>query len=110
MDSPGRGKQKRIRPLSPREFCLLLFQKALEMIDQSEFINWTNIRWISAADILTFEEVNEWFQKKYPADWFRGAKACKDIPGKNNILHQEPMMTYIMLKKILHRYMSGKNF
>ena len=29
---PGRGKQKRIHPLSPREFCFLLFQKALEMI------------------------------------------------------------------------------
>ena len=31
-DSPGSGKQKGIPPLSPREFCPILFQKALEII------------------------------------------------------------------------------
>ena len=35
-DSPGRGRKKQIPPLSLREFCSLLFQKALEMIDKSE--------------------------------------------------------------------------
>ena len=38
-DSLGRGKWKRIPPLSPREFCPLFFQKALEMIDISESIH-----------------------------------------------------------------------
>ena len=37
-DFPGRGKQKRIPPLSAREFCPLLFQKVLEMIGKSESI------------------------------------------------------------------------
>ena len=32
-DAPGRGKKKRIPPLFPGEFCPLLFQKALEIID-----------------------------------------------------------------------------
>ena len=36
---PGRGKWERIPPLSPREFCPLLFQKPLEMIDKSESVN-----------------------------------------------------------------------
>ena len=31
-DFPGRGKQKRIPPLSPREFCPPLFKKPLEMM------------------------------------------------------------------------------
>ena len=38
-DSAGRGKWKRIPPLSPREGCPLLFQKALEMVDKSESDN-----------------------------------------------------------------------
>ena len=38
-----------------------------------------------------------------------GAEACKDIPGKNyHVVKNIPLMTYIMLKKILHRYRSGK--
>ena len=93
-------------PLSPREFCPLLFQKALEMIDKSESINWANFWWILAADNLTFEEVIGNFRKKFPVDWFRGGKACKDKPGRNNILHwkKNSLITYIMLKKILHSY------
>ena len=39
-DSAGRSKLKRIPPLCPREFRLLLFEKALEMIDKSESIYW----------------------------------------------------------------------
>ena len=38
-DAPGRGKEKQISPLSPQEFCPLLFQKALEMICKSESVN-----------------------------------------------------------------------
>ena len=38
-DFPGRAKYKRIPPLSPREFCALLVQKPLEMIDKSESVN-----------------------------------------------------------------------
>ena len=32
-------------PLSPREFCTLLFQKTWEMIDKSESIYWANV-WV----------------------------------------------------------------
>ena len=42
-DSAGRGKWKRIPPLSPREGCPLLFQKALEMVDKSESDNWVSL-------------------------------------------------------------------
>ena len=65
-DFPGRGKSKRIPPLSAREFCPLLFQKVLEMIGKSESIYWANVWWILAADNLTFEEVMVDFRKKYP--------------------------------------------
>ena len=73
------------------------------MIAKSESIYWAKVWWILAADNLTFEEVMSDFRKKYPADWFRGKKACKDIPGKNNILHWKKisLMTYIILKKYL---------
>ena len=57
------------------------------MIGKSESIYWANVWWILAADNLTFEEVMVDFRKKYPVHWFRGRKACKDMPGKNNILH-----------------------
>ena len=97
---------------SPLEsFVPLLFEKVLEMIDKSESIYRANVWWILAADDLTFEEIIGSFREKYPVDWFRG-EACKDTPGKNNILHwkKKSLMTYIMLKKISHRYMSGKKF
>ena len=38
-ESPGRGREKKIPPLPPKEFCPLLFQKALEMIGKSESVN-----------------------------------------------------------------------
>ena len=44
-------------PFSPREFCPLLFQKPLEMIDISESVNWPNVWWILGADHFTFEGV-----------------------------------------------------
>ena len=97
----------------PREFCPLLFQKALEMIGKSESIYWANVWWILAADYLTFDEVmGDFRKKKYPLDWFRGRKACKDIPGKNNILHWKRNFPHDVYnaEKILHRYMSGKKF
>ena len=54
-DFPVRGKKKRIPPLFPREFCPLLFQKSLEMIDKSESVNWPNVWWILGAEHLTSE-------------------------------------------------------
>ena len=57
------------------------------MIGKSESIYWANVWWILTADNLTSEEVMVDFRKKYPVHWFRGRKACKDMPGKNNILH-----------------------
>ena len=73
------------------------------MIDKSESIYWANVWWILVADNFTFVEVMGDFRKKYPLDWFRGGKACKDIPGKSNNLHSKKisLMTYIMLKKNL---------
>ena len=72
------------------------------MIDKSESIYWANVGWILVADNFTFVEVMGDF-RKYPLDWFRGGKTCKDIPGKNNNLHSKKisLMTYIMLKKNL---------
>ena len=85
---PGRGKYKRIHPLSPREFRSLLFQKALEMIDKSESIYWANVWWILAANHLTFEGVMGVFREKnILQNDFEGKKACKEIPGKNDIQH-----------------------
>ena len=84
-DSPGKNKYKRIRPLSPREFCLLSFQKALEMIDKSDSIYWANAWWILAADNLTFEEVMGDFKSILRTD-FKGEKLARIYLGKN-ILH-----------------------
>ena len=82
------------------------------MIDKSESTYWVNVWWILAADNLTFEEVMSDFRKKHPVDWFRGGKACKDIPGKNNILPRKKssLMTCIMLKKSYTVICQGKNF
>ena len=99
-------------PLSSREFCPLLFQKALEMIDKSESIYWANVQWILAADNLTFEEVIGDFRKKYSVDWFRGGKACKGIPGRNNILHSKKKFShdrYNAEKKSYTDICQGKN-
>ena len=57
------------------------------MIGKSEYVNWANVWRILGADHLTFEGVMGDFRQKYPADWFRGGKACKYITGENNILH-----------------------
>ena len=59
------------------------------MIDKSVSIYWANVWWILVADNFTFVEVMGDFRKKYPLDWFRGGKACKDIPGKSNNLHSK---------------------
>ena len=53
------------------------------------------------------------FQKKiFCSTEFERKKACKEVTGKNNILHWKKYRSWrIMLKKkILHRYMSGKKF
>ena len=53
------------------------------------------------------------FQKKiFCSTEFERKKACKEVSGKNNILHWKKYRSWrIMLKKkILHRYMSGKKF
>ena len=82
------------------------------MIGKSESIYWANVWWILAADNLTFEEVMVDFRKKYPVHWFRGRKACKDMPRKNNILHWKkfPREKYIknISGKKLQRF--GKKF
>ena len=75
-DALGRGKQKRIPPLSVREFCSLLFQMPLEMIDKSESVNWPRSR------PFDFWGGYEWFQKKCPADWLLGGKAANKFVGK----------------------------
>ena len=77
-DFPGRGKRKPILPLSPREFCPLLFQKLLEMIDKSESVNWPNIWWILGATIWLLRglwvisrgktHANKFLGEKYPAE------------------------------------------
>ena len=88
-DSPGRGKKKQIPPLSLRELCPPLFQKALEMIEKLESVNWANVWWVLGADHLTFDWVMVDFRKKMyilQTD-FEEEKACKEIPGENNILH-----------------------
>ena len=76
-DFPGRAKYKRIPPLSPREFCPLLVQKPLEMIDKSESVNWPNVWWILGADHLTFEGVMGDFRKTVLQTDFERKKACK---------------------------------
>ena len=81
-DFPGRAKYKRIPPLSPREFCPLLVQKPLEMIDKSESVNWPNVWWILGADHLTFEGVMGDFRKKCPAGWFREEKSMQINSGE----------------------------
>ena len=80
------------------------------MIDKSKSVNWTNVWWILGVDHLTFEGVIADFRKKYPADGFRGEKACKDITGKNNILHWRNIAhaVYNAETEILHCCMSGK--
>ena len=70
-DFPGRGKWKRIPPLSPREFCPLLFQKPLEMIDKSESVNLPNVWWILGADHLTFEGGYGWEKNVLQTDFER---------------------------------------
>ena len=57
---------------------------------------WANVCWILGADHLTFEGVMGDFRKKYPADWFRGEKGCKDITGKNNILHWKKYRSWLI--------------
>ena len=76
-DFPGRAKYKRIPPLFPREFCPLLVQKPLEMIDKSESVNWPNVWWILGADHLTFEGVMVDFRKNVLQTDFEGKKACE---------------------------------
>ena len=73
------------------------------MIDKSESVYWANVWWILGADHLTFESL--WvIQKK--------SILQTDFEGKQ-YMHQKKLllMTYnAEKKKILHRYMSGKNF
>ena len=71
------GKKKRIPPLFPREFCLLLFQKPLEMINKSESVNRPNVWWILRAEHLTFEGFMGDFQKSILQIDFERKKACK---------------------------------
>ena len=76
-DFPARGKQKRIFPLSPREFCPLLFQKPLEMNEKSESVNWPNVWWILGATHLSFEGVMGDFGKNVLQTDFEREKAGK---------------------------------
>ena len=49
--SPGKDKLVETNSSPPPwEFCSLLFQKALEIIDKSESVNWSNVWWIWEAD------------------------------------------------------------
>ena len=84
------------------------------MIDKSESVNWANVWWILGADHLNFEEIMGDFGKKNILQTdFEEKKACKEIPGKNNILPWKKisLVTYNAenKNKQLHRYMSGKN-
>ena len=74
MFFPGGGK----------EFCPLLFQKALEMIDKSASIYLGNVRWILVTGHLTFEGVmSDLRKKKYPADWCRGGESLQGYAWDN---------------------------
>ena len=87
-------------PLSPREFCPLLFQT--EQVVGSFY---------TGAVHLTFEGVMGDFSKiSCRLIWRR--KVCKEIPGKNNILHWKKRFRSWRYdaEKILHRCMSGKKF
>ena len=73
------------------------------MIDKSESVNWANFWWTLGADHLTFEGLWVISEKKYPADWFREEKACKDVTGKNSILQWKNIAHYTVMCQ-------GKNF
>ena len=69
--------------------------------------------WILAAGNLTFEEVMGDLRKKYPVDWFRGGKACKDTYlgemiscNEKNFAHD----VYNAEKKSYTVICQGKNF
>ena len=86
------------------------------MIDKSESVNRANVWWILGANHLTFKGVMAgWFQKKKILQTdFERKKACKEIPGKNNILHWKKyilLMTYNAEKtSYTVIIMSGKKF
>ena len=73
------------------------------MIDKSESVIRANVWWTLGADHLTFEGLWVISEKKYPADWFREEKACKDITGKNSILQWKNIAHYTVMYQ-------GKNF
>ena len=86
---------------------LRLFQKAL--IDKSESFFRANDCWILGADHLTFEEVTNDFREKnilQMISW--GKKLPRKYLGKIiSCTKKISLMTY-NAKKILHRYMSGR--
>ena len=102
-DSPGRDKYKRIPPLSPRQFCNLLFQKPLETV------NWPNVWWILGADHLTLESVMGDFRKNVLQTDFKSKKACKLIPEKKTLKKYRSRRTKLKKKSytVIRR---GKNF
>ena len=74
---------------------------------------WANVWRILAADRLTFEgNMGDFRKKNILQTDFEGGKACKEIPGKNSIQQwpKQCQSWVIMLKKKLHRYMSGQKF
>ena len=78
----GKGWVETNSPLSPREFCPILFQKALAMIDKTESIYWANV-WVDfSGRYFDFWGGYGWFKKKYPVCWFRAGKACKVTLGE----------------------------
>ena len=96
-DFPGRGKYKRIPPLSPWEICPLLFQKPSEIIDKSKSVNWPNVCWILGADHLTFEGVMGDFRKKMSCRLISGGKKNMQINSwekKHPALKKISLMTY----------------
>ena len=87
-------------PLSLREFCPVLFQT--EQVVGSFY---------TGAVHLTFEGVMGDFSKK-SCRLISRRKVCKEIPGKNNILHWKKRFRSwsIMLKKSYTVVCRGKNF
>ena len=56
------------------------------MIANQNF-NRANVWWILGADYLSFEGFIGDFRKNILQTDFEREKACKEIPGKDNILH-----------------------
>ena len=72
-------------------------------------LNWANVWWILGADYLSFEGFIGDFRKNILQTDFEREKTCKEIPGKDNILHWKRYYSWrIMLKKISYTVIWGK--